>query len=157
MNEMIIAQNNELQMEGTNFIADLTQTRVQSYSSFKAITQEEKISFYNAVNSTQKRIGDVINEVITVKDVYVEVVKCINKETGEEVDCPRTVLVDEEGTSYQAVSKGIFNGLVKAFQIFGTPDKWETPLSFKVKQVTKAEFKILTLEMVSDKIIKSKK
>lgn len=132
--------------EDNNFIADLTGKRMVSYSSIKASTMEEKKAFFNAVNSTQKRIGDCINEVINIKDVYVEVVKCTNDETGEVKMCPRVVLVDNEGTSFQSVSVGIFNGIKKIFEIFGTPDQWETTLPLKVKQITKGQNKILTLE-----------
>jgi len=154
-NKMMVAENMEmakspsmdLGMDGnTTFIADLTAKRVTAYSSIKAVTIEEKKAFFNAVNSTQKRIGDCINETIQIKDVYVEVVTCVNRETGEATDCPRTVLVDKDGVSYQAVSLGIFNGLKKIFQIFGMPNTWEKPLPLKVKQLTKGDRKILTFE-----------
>lgn len=137
-----------LQMdENSSFIADLQAPRMVSYCSMTAVTQDEKKKLYNSINSTDKRVGDCINEVINVKDVYVEIVNCISKETGEETKCPRTVLIDDKGVSYQAVSLGVFNGLKKVFQIFGQPHNWESPIALKVKQITKGERKILTFEI----------
>lgn len=137
-----------MQMEENNsFIVDLQAPKQVSYCSMQATTAAEKKSLYNSINSTEKRVGDCINEVINVKDVYVEIVKCVNKETGEETSCPRTVLIDDKGVGYQAVSLGVFNGLKKIFQIFGQPNTWETPLPLKVKQLTKGERKILTFEI----------
>ena len=87
--ENLVAQNMVMAMgmeENSSFIADLTAKRVTAYSSIKAVSMEEKKAFFNAVNSTEKRIGDCINEVINIKDVYVEVVQCVNRETGEAKD-----------------------------------------------------------------------
>lgn len=146
MENELTVQNNMSMEENSNFIADLTATRVTAYTSMIPKTVEEKKKFFNAINSTEKRLGDCINKVIKVKDIYVEVVKCKNKDTGEETECPRTVLVDDKGVSYQAVSLGVFNGLRKIFQIFGMPNEWEKPLPLMVKQLTKGERKILTFE-----------
>jgi len=152
-NEMVMVQheNTGLAMEGNdNFIADLTSERTLAYSSIDISkgTFAEKKQFFNAINSTDKRVGDEINAIIKVKHVYVEVVTCTNAETGEVKKCPRTVLIDEKGVGYQAVSTGVFSSLKKIFQTFGTPDKWgNESIPVKVKQVTKGNNKILTLEI----------
>lgn len=134
-------------MENDNFIMDLTEQRVVSFSSLNPKTDKEKKEFFNLVNSTEKRVGDMINEVINVKHVYVEIVNCVEKESGEITQCPRTVLIDDKGVGYQAVSIGVFSGLKKVFQIFGLPQTWEKPIPLKVKQITKGERKILTFEV----------
>ena len=88
----------------------------------------------------------MINMEIKVKDVYVEIVKLTYQNTGEEINAPRIVLIDNEGKSYQCVSIGIFKCLAKIFNLFGTPDKWGSHLSLKVKQVKTSKGSALTLE-----------
>lgn len=134
--------------EGINFVVDLT-SRQTSYCSMIAETVEEKAKLYNATNSTEYRIKDHINEVLEVKDVFVEVVKCTNQETGEVSTCPRTVLIDVNGNGYQAVSLGIFSALKKLFNIFGEPRDWEAPLKLKIRQISHGTRNILTFDIVS--------
>lgn len=134
--------------EGENFIVDLT-SRQTSYCSMSAETMEDKALLYNAMNNTEKRIKDCINEVIEVKDVFVEVVNCTNQETGVLSRCPRTVLIDVNGVGYQAVSLGIFSALKKLFSVFGEPKDWAAPLKIKIKQVSHGTRNILTFDIVS--------
>lgn len=135
-------------MDGNhNFIADLT-TRAMQYCSMVAETDSDKAKLYNAMNNPEKRVGDCINEQIAIKDVYVEIVNCTNRETGEVTTCPRVVLIDVNGVGYQAVSLGVFSALKKIFAVFGEPNEWYKPLTVKVKQLTKGERKMLTLDIV---------
>ena len=134
--------------DDSKFIVDLT-SRTTSYCSMAATTAEEKADLYNAMNAPANRLKDCINEVIEIKDVYVEVVHCTNTETGERVPVPRTVLIDSNGIGYQAVSSGIFNALKKLFSIFGEPHTWAAPIKVKIKQICKsATNNILTFEIV---------
>lgn len=134
--------------DGTNLIMQLTENRNIAYSSLKATTQEEKIKLYNAQNNPDESLADKINMSIEMKDIYVEQVKMISEDTGEEMDLPRIVLIDKEGKSYQCVSMGIFQCLAKLFNLFGTPDTWKKPLTVMVKQVkTRKGFTALTLEL----------
>ena len=80
------------------------------------------------------------------KEVFVEIVNCINEETGEVKACPRTVLIDTKGVGYTAVSIGVFSSLKKLFQVFGTPT-WETPITIIPKQITKGTKKITKLSI----------
>lgn len=128
-------------------IVDLTE-RTTSYCSLVATTEDEKLTLYNAMNNPDKRLADMINEKISVKDVFVEVVKCENRETGEKQSCPRIVLIDSNGIGYQCVSIGIFSALKKLFSVFGEPGTWENPVTVKVKQISKGERKMLTLDVV---------
>lgn len=135
--------------DDTNFIVDLT-SRTTSYCSMVAETTEEKALLYNAMNNTERRLKDCINEVIEVKDVFVEAVNCTNEETGEVTRCPRTVLIDVNGVGYQAVSLGIFSALKKLFAVYGEPQDWTAPLKLKVKQISRSAKKnILTLDVVA--------
>lgn len=134
---------NELKtMEIDGLVADLT-TRQTSFCSLTATTPEEKAKLFNLMNAPQHRISDMINMTIEVTDIFVETVQCANKD-GEIILTPRIVLIDKNGEGYQCVSMGIYGALKKLFSIYGTPH-WEEPLSLTVKQVTKGEYKILTL------------
>lgn len=134
--------------EDSNFITDLTAKRVTAYCSLKPNSPEEKKLLFKAMNNPEKRIGDCINKTIKVKNVFAEIVTCINATTGEAKECPRIVLIDDKGVGYQAVSLGIYSAVKKLFQIFGTPEMWTTPVTVEVVQITKGDRKILTLNLV---------
>lgn len=136
---------NRFEDEGFNVVVDMTSAQL-SFCSLQAQTHEEKTKLYNAMNNPDKRLADCINMQIKAKDLYIEIVNCTNEETGEVNACPRIVIIDEKGVSYQAVSIGIYSALKKAIQVFGAPT-WEKPVVFEVKQVTKGNKKMLTLNV----------
>ena len=131
--------------ENENFIAELS-TRSTSFCSLSAETPEEKANLFRVMNNPEKRLGDCINMTIYVKDLFCEVVKCKNQETGETTTCPRIVVVDKDGVGYQAVSLGVFSAFKKLIAIFGPPT-WESPLPIKVMQTTKGARKLLTFDV----------
>lgn len=132
--------------DNNKMIADLT-TRTMSYCSIVAETFEDKKILFNSMNNPEKRTGDCINEVINLRNVYVESVNCVNQDTGEVTVCPRVVLIDDNNVGYQSVSLGIFSALKKLFSTFGEPNTWDEAIPIKIKQLTKGERKILTFEI----------
>lgn len=144
--DLTVKENNTEIVDGENMILDLT-TRQTQYCSVVAQTDDEKALLFNATNNTAHRLSDCINMVINVKDVFVEVVNCTNQETGEVTPCPRIVLINEKGEGYQCVSMGIFSALKKLFAIYGEPKDWSKPIKLEVKQVTKGERKMLTVNI----------
>lgn len=134
--------------EDERFIMDLTAERHTQYCSLVPANEDEEIILYNAMNNPEHRIGDCINKAINVKHVYCEVVTCVNKETGASNLCPRIVLIDDKGVGYQAVSLGVFSALKKIFTVKGQPHTWKKPVKLEVKQISKGERKLLTLNMV---------
>lgn len=136
MNEMTEYREQNLQQ-------NLTESS-DSFCSLKAETPQEKATLFRIMNSPEKRISDCINQTISVKDVYCEVVQVANKETGEVNRCPRVVLVDKDGIGYQSVSFGIYGSLKKLFQVYGVPT-WEEPVPVKVIQISREKNKILAL------------
>ena len=128
-----------------DYVADLTKPSI-AFSSMAANTAEEKKLLFNAMNSPDYRIKDCVNKRIIVRDVYCEIVNTIS-ENGLTSSVPRTVLIDIDGKSYQAVSMGIYNALRKLIQVFGTPT-WENGLEVEVKLVSKGNNSILTLNIV---------
>lgn len=132
---------------GFDVSVDMTTAQTQ-FCSMTASTDEDKAKLFNAMNNPDKRLADCINMKIKAKDLYIEVVNCTNEETGEITACPRIVIIDDKGVSYQAVSIGIYSALKKVIQVFGTPT-WEKPVTLEVKQVSKGTRKMLTLNVVA--------
>lgn len=130
---------------GATMLADLS-TAKSSFCSLTASSPKEKIRLFNLINAPEKRLKDMINVPLSITDIYAEIVYCINTDTGEQVPCPRIVLIDNAGVSYQCVSKGIFNALTKLFQIYGMPH-WEVPLTITPKLITKGDRSILTFSV----------
>lgn len=131
--------------ENNHFITDLT-NRQTTFCSLSATTPAEKAMLFKAMNNPEKRIGDCINMTINAKDIFCEVVDCINQQSGEIQACPRIVIIDDKGVAYQAVSLGVYSAIKKIIQVFGTPT-WKTPLPLVVKQITKGEKKLLTFDV----------
>lgn len=134
--------------DDARFIVDLT-TRATQYCSMKAETEEEKGKLFNATNNPDYRLADMINMEVKVKDVFVEAVHCTNRDTGEINVCPRVVLIDENNIGYQCVSIGVFSAIKKLFGIYGEPMYWKAPIKMMVKQITKGERQMLTLNVVT--------
>lgn len=146
--EIVVANRNAMNRfedEGFSVSVDLTSAQTQ-FCSMKAESHEDKAKLFNAMNNPDKRLADCINMTIPVKDLYIEIVNCTNEETGEVNACPRIVLIDDKGTSYQAVSIGIYSALKKAIQVFGAPT-WKNSVKMEVKQITKGSKKMLTLNV----------
>ena len=126
---------------------DMFTTAVKMYSSMSLETEEEKKAFFNTVNAPDYALNEKIGETIKVKDVFCEPVEMENAE-GEVQMCPRVVLVDTKGKTYQSVSFGIYNALTKLMMVFGQPT-WENGISIKIKQINKEGGKrVLTFEVV---------
>ena len=131
--------------DNNHFIADLT-GRQTTFCSLVANTPAEKAMMFKAMNNPEKRVGDCINMTINAKDLFCEVVNCVNQQTGEVQVCPRIVIIDDKGVGYQAVSLGVYSAIKKIIQVFGAPS-WDTPLPLVVKQITKGDRKLLTFDV----------
>lgn len=134
--------------DNEKMIAELNSERNVQYCSLKPKTEDDEILLFNVMNNPKYRLKDFINKTITVKDVFCEIVQCVNKETGEVNSAPRIVLIDEKGDGYQCVSLGIFSAIKKIFNVKGEPSMWEKPIHLEVKQITKGVNSMLTLNMV---------
>lgn len=135
-------QNNELAMLEKNEVA-----AASVFTTCKPATHAEKIRLFNNINNPNERIRKMINKNIRLKDIYCEKVTFVDKETGEESEGIRIILIDEKGESYACASKGIFNSLKKIFAIFGMPESWEEPITVVPVLVESGKNQVLTLEI----------
>lgn len=144
-------QNTVIEVDANGIEYELTAVS-SSYCSMVANTPEEKVAFYNAINSPNNRLKDCVNIEIAVKDVYAERCTAVDAKTGEATPMVRMVLIDDAGVSYGCCAKGTFSALQKLFSLFGTPDKWENPIIIKPKLISKAANQnILTFDLVGVK------
>lgn len=101
-------------------------------------SRKSKVKIYNAINSSEKSLSDMIGKRIDVIDVVAYPVELTDEDTGELIKTVRIVLIDKDGIGYNAVSSGITNSLNKIFGIIGTPEggAWhEEPVAMEVRQV----------------------
>lgn len=121
-------------------------TGTSSFCSFVAVTPEDRAVMYNATSNPDYKVSDYINTEIVIKDVYCEIVP-IENEDGTASMLPRTVLLDMDNKSYQAVSTGIFNSVKRLITVYGMPT-WKDGVRVKVKQVNTKRGSMLTLVAV---------
>ena len=115
-------------------LADPSETRM--YCSIKDDgSMQSKARIFNSINSPDKRISDCIGETISLANIVAHPIQLVDENSGELIETMRMVLVDDKGTSYEAVSTGIVNAVARILQIFGQPDTWTAPI--KVKPVQK--------------------
>lgn len=97
-------------------------------------TMESKARIFNSINSPDKRISDCIGEVINLANIVAHPIQLVDENSGELIETMRMVLVDDKGTSYEAVSTGIVNAVARILQIFGQPETWTAPIRVKPVQ-----------------------
>lgn len=109
--------------------------------------RKEDAKIFAALNNPEYRIANFINKTLKVQNVLVEIREIMNEDTGEIETAPRVVLIAENGKAYQAVSKGIFNAIKNAYEIFGAAP-WEPPLEIEIKQIAVGKGSMLTFDVI---------
>lgn len=127
----------------------------ETFMSFTATTQEDKVHLYNAINVPDHKLSDFINRDIMVRDVIIMGVE-INRDNPfdngnfEAVEdkrkANRVILIDTDGKSYAATSDGISNSVRTLMNVFGTLH-FENGLKVTVKQVNVKRGSLLTLSL----------
>lgn len=102
------------------------------YCSKIAESEKEKKELFNALESCDVLLNDIVGTTIEIKDIYVEEKEVADSETGELKTKYRTILFDVDGKTYATGSYGIYNVLKKIVGIYGLPTTWEKPLKVKV-------------------------
>lgn len=138
-------------MADTNALALATIMNEQPGTSMCTIVpdpgnMEQAKVIYNAMNNPTHHLADFINKTITVENFLVEITEMENEDTGELQNTPKVVLIAPDGTSYFAMSKGIFNSMRNACAAFGMAP-WSGGLKFVVKQIKVGRGSMLTLDI----------
>lgn len=114
----------------------LSDNKQKIYSSINATTAEEKKKIYNALESCDALLNDMVGKEINIKDFYIE--ENHREETDELGENKstvkfRTILFDTEGKTYATGSYGIYNALRKICLVYGYPT-WEDGILVKVEK-----------------------
>lgn len=134
--KMIVRNENENLMTGN---------KKNMYCSVIAKTVDDKKALYNALESADVLLNDIVGSVIKIKDVYCEEKQVIDDETGELKNKYRTILFDIDGKTYATGSYGIFNAIKRICAIYGMPT-WDEGIEVEIgKQKTKDGKSKLTL------------
>lgn len=135
-------------VDGRAMIADLS-SATTCYCSILPETVGDKIRVYNAMSNADEKLRDHVGETINIRNVFVEAIRCTDEKTGETSVCPRIVLIDRDGRTFQAVSQGIFGSLKQLFNIFGEPSTWNFAITVKVRETTtRRGYRVTILEAV---------
>lgn len=156
-NNSITVRNETVAIFGDPSIGD-------QFLSFNPESFEERVRMFNAINSPDKKLSDMINTPISVKDMIITKVKLTPRnnpmikdnppegfvpenERTEEEDGFRVIMLDTEGVSYTATSRGIYNSICNLRAVFGTLH-FEDGLRMVVKQISTKNGNTLTINLV---------
>lgn len=133
---------------------------IEQFSSFSPDDMAGKVKLYNAINSPDQRLKDIVNMPINIKDVIVRKVSLSEKveraNTDENDDAGdfrgsregfRVIILDTEGKSYTATSTGIYNSICTLRNVFGTLH-FEEGLKVAVKNIKTKNGDTLTLSIL---------
>lgn len=98
-------------------------------------TVEEKAAALRLTADEAENIGKYIGKVIQVRDVSIQTVEVVDKDTGEVKPAVRTVLHCTDGQNISAVSGGVIRSLGALASVYGAPT-WPDGIAIEVKQIT---------------------
>lgn len=124
----------ETQALGASQASDLGNVAQSVFVGKTPESDEDKMAVFNALNDAQP-IWDVLDENPALAIRCVNVIAHNNEladmETGEVQGKVRIVFADEAGDAYATSSEAVFSSVQQVFAMFGTPDKWDAPLTIK--------------------------
>ena len=139
-NELTVANGNNFAANGTNAVSHF----------FDTTSLDGKMALYNAMQTSDK-VDDHLNEPLHVTNVLAQAIEVVSQESGELNQSTRVVIHSEEG-DFAASSPTLARAFGNLFAIFGTPDKWDKPITLKVvEKKSRRGYKFFDLELVSQK------
>lgn len=93
---------------------------------------DANLTIYNALNDSVA-LSDHLDTPINMADYVMEVVD-IESESGELIKAVRTVIIDEDGVAYHAMSSQFVASLNRLFALVGEPDTWAEPVTIMVSE-----------------------
>lgn len=132
-------------------IASMTEGKPSMLTTIPTDTFEGKRVAYGLM-TTSESLEDqgMLGKPFNLANVIVHAVEMTDDETGAKFETARTILVDDEGNGYAAVSMGIFSALEDIFAFFGQPSEWENgilPVEV-VQRKTRKGFRFFTINVL---------
>ena len=103
-----------------------------------------------ATSGDSERLDNMHGQTISPRWWYCHTVELANEQNGEIEVVPRVVLVDGDGKSYAATSKGVFNSLRTIWEHFGEETLPDSIRLQVVRQQTRKGYSTLLLKPVFD-------
>ena len=96
----------------------------EMYTTVDLNTEESRIELFNATESADVLLNDIVGQTITINNIYVEKnpIKEVDDETGEVTFNGvkyRTILFDVDGQTYATGSYGVYNSVRKMIDLLG--------------------------------------
>lgn len=117
------------------------------YSSIQGNSFEDRKALLNAVTSSEA-LADHIGKTINLAHVVVQSVDMVDTTTGQTEAMPRTILIDDKGKAFHAISKGTFLAIKNVLGILGEPSSWPGPVPIQVVQEGQGTRKYFTIKLV---------
>ena len=102
------------------------------WSSLDVQSDDGKRVLFNAISDSTP-LRDAINP--ATNTFTIDAVNVIIHPTdrtdddGEVTRTPRLVIINSDGSAYSTMSANVINQMMVLFSVFGTPDRWNTPIS----------------------------
>lgn len=117
-------------------------------STFQGTDFATKVKTLKAVTNS-KPLSENLGKTIMLENVVVQIIEMPDEKTGVLTEVPRIILVDADGTTYHAISNGIFKSLENTFALLGQPAAWEEALPVQVSEErSRTGFRFMTLNVV---------
>lgn len=126
--------------------ADLTGGEA-GFCSMQAEDNQSRVTLFNACSNPEK-ISSMIGKQIKMIHFFVEVIQTVSEQSGEMVNVPRVVIIDEKGKGFQGVSLGLYNSVKRIVTMFGLPSTWEKPHTVEVQQIELKQGRTFNLLMI---------
>lgn len=104
-------------------IVAITKGEAAFYSSIQGTDMNAKVQTLEAMSNAEN-LADNLGVTIELRNVIIQEVTLVNKETGKIDDAPRITLIAEDGKSYVATSVGVFSSIKQLLGVAGEPQTW---------------------------------
>ena len=128
-------------------IRDLVTGAPAMYSSIKASTFDDRKATLEALTNSEP-VSEHIGTVINLRHIIVQSVTMVNRESGRAEPQPRVILIDDSGTAYHGISKGLFLAVRNFIGVLGEPSEWPGALPIVVKRERASIGHFFTIEVV---------
>lgn len=117
------------------------------FCSMTAEDNQSRVTLFNACSNPDK-ISSMIGKQIKMIHFFVEVIQTVSEQSGELVNVPRVVIIDEKGKGYQGVSIGLYNSVKRIVSMFGMPETWDKSHTVEVQQIELKQGRTFNLLMI---------
>ena len=132
---------------GSSVGADIRALRDNDVAMVSTFKPEQRLEALAAISNSTP-LTEQVNKELRIANIVVQEVTLTDDETGEVTQAARTVLVNDKGEAFHAVSKGVLTSVRNILAVAGDPDSWDGPLVVVPTQEGRAPRQYTTLKIV---------